>query len=63
MHLNNNNLPPISNKFWLWIKTNDGELLKVKRTSIIHDKLKWEWPVEDMRGNKFTAHVVGWAYP
>lgn len=63
MHLNSNNLPPISDNFWLWIKTNEGELLKVKRTAIIENKCKWEWPVIDMRGQEFTANVIGWAYP
>jgi len=56
-------LPPISDKFWLWIETDNGEILRVKRTAIIQDKCRWEWPVIEMRGNEFIASVVGWAYP
>lgn len=62
-HWNSSNLPPISDTLWLWIKTEQGEVLKIKRTAIIHDKTNWQWPVVDLRGNEFTASVVGWMYP
>ena len=62
-HFNTSNLPPISKRFWLWVKTSQDEILRVKRTEIIKDKTNWDWPVEDMRGNYFTVTVTGWAYP
>lgn len=61
-HWNINGLPPISSRIWLLVKTAQGEVLKVKRTSIIDNKDIWDWPVVDIKGNEFTVNVVGWAY-
>lgn len=61
-HFNSNGLPPISTNIWLWIKTIDGELRKVRRTEIIHDKYSWEWPCATIEGHHQVFKVKAWAY-
>ena len=62
MHLNTNTLPPISDVFWLWIKTDQGELRKVKRTKIIESRDRWEWPCITIDGEEKVFNVTAWAY-
>ena len=61
-HFNRNGLPPVSDAVWFWIKTSEGELHKVKRTSIIADKDHWLWPCITIDGESKIFKVVEWAY-